>query len=538
MEADLDADALFRRHQELQAYVGWTDGDVRRVQAVGPLLESAFVGLIDDFYEEIVRHPEARKVVTGGEAQIERLKGTLRTWIRELFNSQYDSAYVVRRWKVGRRHVEIGLDQVFTNVALSRLRNGLIRELQGRWSGGRQDLLATVRSLNTLLDLDLVIIEEAYQAEFIARKQHSERQRRVTDIRTLLDVTPIGIAIAEDPECRSIRVNRSFARLLRVHPETNLSLSRLYREPQPFRVLREGKEVPLEAFPMLIAASRGVEVRDAEFDVVFPDGAVVNLFGHAAPLLDEHGRSRGAVGAFVDISEAKSAQERLLQSERLAAIGQMVTGLAHESGNALARSRACLEMLALEVEDRPEAVDLVARTLLAQEHLQQLYEEVRDYASPLRLERERLNLQATWRQVWANLELLRRGRDVCLREETGGIDLDCTFDLFRVQQVIRNILENSLAACPDPVEIAVSCSEASLKGRSAVFIALRDNGPGLSVEQRQRIFEPFFTTKTEGTGLGMAIALRIVEAHGGRVVVGPGTGRGAEILITLPRDGS
>ena len=289
---------------------------------------------------------------------------------------------------------------------------------------------------------------------------------------------------------------------------------------------------------MLIAASRGVEVRDAEFDVVFPDGTVVNLFGHAAPLLDENGRSRGAVGAFLDVTERKSAQERLLQTERLAAIGQMVTGLAHESGNALARSRACLEMLALEVEDRPEAVDLVSRTMLAQDHLQQLYEEVRGYASPLRLEREKLNLQATWRQVWANLELLRRGRDVCLREETGGLGQDCTFDLFRLQQVFRNIMENSLAACRDPVEITVSCSEASLKGRPAIRIAVRDNGPGLSAEQRQRIFEPFFTTKTKGTGLGMAIAARIVEAHGGRMIVGPGTACGAEILITLPRDSS
>ena len=175
MEADIDADALFRRYQELQAYVGWTDADARRVHAAGPLLESSFVGLIDDFYAEIERHPDARKVITGGLEQIERLKVTLRTWIRELFTSHYDSAYVVRRWKVGRRHVEIGLDQVFTNVALSRLRNGLIHALQGRWTGDPQELMATVRSLNTLIDLDLAKIEDAYQAEYVARQQRTER---------------------------------------------------------------------------------------------------------------------------------------------------------------------------------------------------------------------------------------------------------------------------------------------------------------------------------------------------------------------------
>jgi signal transduction histidine kinase len=65
---------------------------------------------------------------------------------------------------------------------------------------------------------------------------------------------------------------------------------------------------------------------------------------------------------------------------------------------------------------------------------------------------------------------------------------------------------------------------------------VRDNGPGLNPEQRRRIFDPFFTTKTKGTGLGMAIAKRIVEAHGGQITVGSGSGNGAEILIILPRE--
>ena len=115
---------LFERYRELQSYVGWTDEDARRVAAVAPLLEPHLPALIDDFYAEIERHPEARKVITGGQAQIERLKGTLVQWLRELLAGRYDEDYVDRRWRVGWRHVEIGLDQVYTNVALSRLRTG------------------------------------------------------------------------------------------------------------------------------------------------------------------------------------------------------------------------------------------------------------------------------------------------------------------------------------------------------------------------------------------------------------------------------
>jgi len=234
--------------------------------------------------------------------------------------------------------------------------------------------------------------------------------------------------------------------------------------------------------------------------------------------------------------ELKQAQERALQAERLAAIGQMVAGLAHESGNALARSQACLEMLGWEVSDRPAALDLIARIQKAQDHLQQLYEEVRNYAAPLKLDREIWDLSSIWRQAWENLALKRRDKETALREETGGVDLRCSVDQFSVEQVFRNIFENSLAACGDPVAIAVLVTAASLGTRPALRLAVRDNGPGLTPEQRRRIFEPFFTTKTKGTGLGMAITKRIIEAHGGQIEVGLSDSQGAEIVITLPRE--
>jgi two-component system sensor kinase FixL len=236
-----------------------------------------------------------------------------------------------------------------------------------------------------------------------------------------------------------------------------------------------------------------------------------------------------------DITALKQAQERTLQAERLAAIGQMMAGLAHESGNALARSQACLEMLQMEVEDQPEALNLIARIQKAQNHLQQLYGEVRNYAAPLKLERQRQSLRSIWRQAWANLAEQQRGRMASLQEECEGVDLHCLVDAFRLEQVFRNILENALAACSDPVEIIVFCSDSQLEGQPALRVAVRDNGPGLNPEQRQRIFEPFFTTKTKGTGLGMAIAQRIVEAHGGQIAIGVPTGPGAEIQLLLPR---
>jgi signal transduction histidine kinase len=170
---------LFQRYQRLQTYVGWSPHDTERIAAAAPLLGPAFPALIDDFYAEILRHPQTKAVITGGEPQIQRLKATLRNWLRELVSGRYDADYVQRRWKVGYRHVEIGLDQVYTNVALSRLRLGLLRRLFETWQGTADELAATTAALHRLLDLDLAIIEDAYQAAYAARLQESERMAAI-----------------------------------------------------------------------------------------------------------------------------------------------------------------------------------------------------------------------------------------------------------------------------------------------------------------------------------------------------------------------
>src|SRR5262245_49989775 len=80
----MQPDQLFHRYQELQQYVGWTEADAHRVRSTAALLDSHLPALVDDFYAEIDRHPDARKVITGGTAQVARLKGTLLVWLREL----------------------------------------------------------------------------------------------------------------------------------------------------------------------------------------------------------------------------------------------------------------------------------------------------------------------------------------------------------------------------------------------------------------------------------------------------------------------
>lgn len=174
---DLRVDELFQRYQDIQRFVGWTQADVERVQRAGKLVEPAFPELVNDFYREIVDHDETRKVITGGEAQIARLKGTLATWLRQLMDGPYDVAYVERRFRVGYRHVEIGLKQIYVEAAMSRLRSGLEQAIRQNWptDGDVGELTATLRSLNRLLDLDLAIIQDAYETASNERLMQVER---------------------------------------------------------------------------------------------------------------------------------------------------------------------------------------------------------------------------------------------------------------------------------------------------------------------------------------------------------------------------
>ena len=175
----------FDKYCEMQRFVGWDAVDYQRVTAVRDVLLARSDDIVDDFYNQIGLHPRAAEVITGGAAQILLLKSTLRLWLRQLLTGPYDNDYVVLRTKVGQRHVVIGLDQVYTNAALSRMRQTLCRIISQTWQGSSGELTATLGSLNKLLDLDLTIIEDAYQTEFAAQQQRLSKEN--LQLRTVLE---------------------------------------------------------------------------------------------------------------------------------------------------------------------------------------------------------------------------------------------------------------------------------------------------------------------------------------------------------------
>lgn len=257
---------------------------------------------------------------------------------------------------------------------------------------------------------------------------------------------------------------------------------------------------------------------------------------HLSPVNDPTGARTHTVATLRDISERKLAEEQALQAERLTAIGTAMTGLAHESRNALQRSQASLDMLSEIVgNSEPDSAKLIQRIQLAQDDLHRLYEDVREYARPIRVEKTAKRVDELLRQAWDELIVKRDDRDARLVVVAETDDLICPVEPFLIRQSLRNILDNSLAACEDPVTITATWTDSELNGRDALQLTLKDNGPGLNPDVREKLFNEFFTTKTHGTGLGLAIVKRFIEAHSGTLVVGD-LENGLELLLNLPRE--
>jgi two-component system, LuxR family, sensor kinase FixL len=529
----MNADLLARFH-DLQAYVGWTEEDAARVRQAAKPVRRHMPQLVDDFYAELQCHQETYRIVTGGSEQIERLKATLTSWLSESLDCLADDEYVARRWQIGRRHAEIGLNPAYTAAAMSRLRTGLISLVSDGAHGSFSDVRQLVHSLNKLLDIELAVIQDAYAAEYTNRERDAERQRSDVRFRMLVEAAACLVAILrpDDADARSFRVVyfSPYSEDLTGFTASEIDGSDFASKLIPVWARERVSEE-------LAATLNRRPTTSQEMPIVRRDGGERWIVWNARRL-DDYDGGPAVLVVGQDFTERRDAQQRLFRAERLAGIGQMITGLAHESRNALQRIQSCSEMLELEVEGNDEGLRLVRRLQEAQDNLLRLFDEVRGYAAPIQLERAVCRIDTVWREAWNLLETVRRGRDASLVEHVGETDPTVEVDRFRLVQLFRNMLENALAACDDPVVVRIKCRDVQLAGHPALEISVRDNGPGLTADARRNVFEPFFTTKTRGTGLGMAIARRIIDAHGGRIAVGDDGTAGAEFIITLPRNHS
>ncbi len=175
-----------------------------------------------------------------------------------------------------------------------------------------------MRVVGTVEDISerVRVEDERKQAEAEIQQLNQQLTRRISELQTLFEVLPIGVAIGEDPECRVAHVNPCLSKMLNVPLGENASPSASPDDRPAYRVYRDGQELSAENLPMQYAAAHNVEVRDEIVDIIVHlDGTVVQLLSYASPLLDEQGKVRGVIGGFVDITDRNRAEIALQESE-------------------------------------------------------------------------------------------------------------------------------------------------------------------------------------------------------------------------------
>lgn len=217
----------------------------------------------------------------------------------------------------------------------------------------------------------------------------------------------------------------------------------------------------------------------------------------------------------------------------LAALGAGFIALTHESRAALQHAIAAIEMLERRLATQPELLALTAEVHAVLDQLGRLHDDARSFTAPVELELAACDLRRPVLDAWAELARVRSGRVASLALHADDVDTTCEADAFALRVVFRNLFDNSLGMCPDPVEIAVEMADAGTPRGSAIAITVRDNGPGIAADLQACVFEPFVSRRIGGTGLGLAIARKLIRAHGGEIQVGPGPG--AAFVITLHR---
>jgi signal transduction histidine kinase len=368
----------------------------------------------------------------------------------------------------------------------------------------------------------LVALGTAIQfgVSFFTPKQFSEE---------ILDALHEGVAMVT-PRGVIRRANLRFARLCGRSPDSlaGMELRRVFAWGAP-------------------AEARAVEEEQAE--LIGPDGDSIPVSLSSRPLLDQRGNALGTVVVVRDRREIEALWHRMLTQARLAAVGELAAGLAHEINNPLAYVRSNLAQLerhwkslddpSVLAPDEREAIhaessELIGECLFGVDRAAEIVRGVRHFTHAGRPAREPADLNALLEDAIAMLRPRVHPPEVSLELLPGPIPPVAGAPQ-ELRQVFLNLLVNALDAVEGHGRVAASTRHEG----DWVVAEVRDDGCGMSREILERIFDPFFTTKRvgEGTGLGLGIAWHIVTAHGGRIEVESAPGAGTTFRVHLPIGG-
>src|SRR3972149_2097910 len=273
-------------------------------------------------------------------------------------------------------------------------------------------------------------------------------------------------------------------------------------------------------------------IRDREMEILRRDGGRIPLSLSAAPLKDDKGRELGAVLIIRNLREIEELKEKVRRSERLAAVGRLAAGMAHEIRNPLSSIRGFAQFFLNRFREQKTEQEYASIMIREVDRLNRVITELLDFACPREPRRGVCSLKDIIDYTLKILSPELAGKKVRVEQNYEKGLPPVAADQEQLSQAFLHLLLNALDAVEEDGEIIIGLQRRP--DRSALDITIADNGRGIPPENMGKVFEPFFSTKRKGTGLGLAIAYRIVENHGGEITVNNRQGGGTIFSITLP----
>ncbi len=445
--------------------------------------------------------------------------------MERLCQGPHDESYYAERAKIGRIHVQIGLPQryMFTAMALIRAALGEIAD------GLPTESVAGIRiSLSRILDLELAIMLETYREDSISRVQRVERLENERLRRELARSEHRYASAVELARVLVVGLDAAGCVVLFNHEAERVTgYARDEAMGQSFVGLLLPEALRVEEGARLMAATAGAAQVDEVWEVPVRarsgrERVVRWQLAYVTPTPDET-VALYAIGQ--DVTDERALQERTRQSERLAAVGTLAAGLAHEIRNPLNGALLHVTYLERALKRSAGSDDALETTRFIGTEIQRLSALVRDFlvfARPSPPFRKLVSLPALClRAATVVTEDARRAKAEIVTDFPVA-DVVIEIDADKIEQVLLNLLRNAI----DAVEGAGG-GRVVLRVRRQprhALLEIEDNGPGLPSADAP-IFDAFYSTKAQGTGLGLAIVHRVVSDHGGSVEVDSHPGR-------------
>ncbi len=293
-------------------------------------------------------------------------------------------------------------------------------------------------------------------------------------------------------------------------------------------------DIQLPIGEALEATETGDQPPRFETDVITPEDFAVRVGYGVSPLYSEDGETTGLIITFQDLTEIRSIEETGRRKDRLAAVGRVAAGLAHEIRNPLGAMRGAIQVLQSQTPPESAQADLMEIILRESDRLNKIITNFLTYARPRVGNFSEFDVRESIEDTFT---LLKHSPDIgdnhvleaVLPEKPVLISADPT----QLKQIFWNLARNAIQAMPDGGNLRITLERI---GNTRIRILFEDTGSGMSPERVEQLFEPFSTSTTGGTGLGLSIVYQIIRDHSGSINVRSREGEGTTITIELPTE--